>query len=185
MQKKIILNNQEIKYNLKKSQRAKRLRLAICCDASITVTQPFFLNEKEIEKFLHQKASWLLDKISSFNKSKIKILPKDSYNEFVSKKKDAYLLIKERIEYFNKIYNFKFNKISVKRQISRWGSCSRRGNINFNYKILFLPQALADYIIVHELCHLKEFNHSRKFWDLVSLALPNYLNIRRELRKII
>ena len=89
----------------------------------------------------------------------------------------------ERVEYFNKIYNFSFNKILIKNQKTRWGSCSNKGNLNFNYKILFLPEALRDYIIVHELCHLKEFNHSKNFWKLISRAIPDYSEIKNELRK--
>ncbi|MFA5730367.1 MAG: M48 family metallopeptidase [Candidatus Paceibacterota bacterium] len=59
----------------------------------------------------------------------------------------------------------------------------RKGNLNFNYKIALLPERLADYIIVHELCHLKEVNHSQKFWNLVAKMMPDYLEIRNELKK--
>ena len=77
----------------------------------------------------------------------------------------------------------RFNKINIKNQKTRWGSCSKKGNLNFNYKIALLPQHLADYIIVHELCHLGEFNHSRSFWNLVAKVFPEYLGIRNELRR--
>jgi predicted metal-dependent hydrolase len=68
--------------------------------------------------------------------------------------------------YYNEHYHFRYNRVSIKMQISRWGSCSRYGNLNFNYGLINLPQELADYVVVHELCHLKEMNHGPKFWAL-------------------
>lgn len=108
---------------------------------------------------------------------------KGSKKDYLKYKDQALVLAQERIKHFNQQYGFKFNKISIKNQKTRWGSCSKKGNLNFNYKIALLPKEVADYIIVHELCHLKEFNHSRKFWDLVALALPDYLARRNELKK--
>ena len=102
---------------------------------------------------------------------------------YLENKNKALEMVKERIEYFNDFYNYKWNKISVKNQKTRWGSCSQRGNLNFNYKIALLPQKSSDYIIVHELCHLGEFNHSQKFWDLVAKTVPDYKETRRDLRK--
>ena len=105
-----------------------------------------------------------------------------SHRDYLKYKERAISLIQERVSYFNKIYDFKYNKINIKSQKTRWGSCSKKGNLNFNYKIALLPQYLADYIIVHELCHLVEFNHSRKFWNSVQKLVPNYPEIRRELK---
>ncbi len=82
--------------------------------------------------------------------------------------------MEERIKYFNKKYGFHYNKINVKNQKTRWGSCSKKRNLNFNYKILFLPEKARDYIIVHELCHLRELNHSRNFWGLVAKIFPEW-----------
>jgi predicted metal-dependent hydrolase len=90
--------------------------------------------------------------------------------------------MEQRIEYYNQYYGFKYNKINIKNQKTRWGSCSKKGNLNFNYKILFLSAETRDYIVVHELCHLKEFNHSKKFWNLVAETIPNYLQIRKNLK---
>lgn len=92
--------------------------------------------------------------------------------------------ISQRLEYYSKIYGFRFNRVSIRNQRTRWGSCSKKGNLNFNYRILMLPQYLADYIIIHELCHLKELNHSFRFWNLVAQVVPNYLEIKKELKRI-
>lgn len=80
-------------------------------------------------------------------------------------------------------HNFVYGRISIKNVKSRWGSCSKKGNLNFNYHIALLPPHLADYIIVHELCHLSEFNHGKGFWDLVAKAVPAWRELREELKK--
>jgi len=110
----------------------------------------------------------------------IKDNSKKEYKEYKGK---ALALAISRIQYFNQKSEFKFNKINIKNQKTCWGSCSRRGNLNFNYKIALLPERLADYIVVHELCHLKEFNHSRKFWNLVAEIIPDYLERKKDLKK--
>jgi predicted metal-dependent hydrolase len=102
----------------------------------------------------------------------------------MAKKDQALALVQERINYYSSIYNFPYGKISIRNQKTRWGSCSRKGDLSFNYKIIYLPKNLADYIIVHELCHLKEFNHSRKFWNLVALAFPDYKKLRAQISKM-
>lgn len=103
--------------------------------------------------------------------------------DYLKYKDKTLILAKERLEYFNTFYNFKYNKVVIRNQKTRWGSCSRKGNLNFNYKIALLPPKSADYIIVHELCHLGEFNHSRNFWNLVSQTVPEYQDIRKSLKK--
>jgi predicted metal-dependent hydrolase len=84
----------------------------------------------------------------------------------------------------NQHYQHPLRKVFIKNLKSRWGSCSSRGNLNFNYKLVFLPPAVADYIIVHELCHLRHFNHSAEFWALVAETIPRYKEFRRLLRKV-
>ena len=107
--------------------------------------------------------------------------PTRRVGEYLANKERALSFVYARVALYNKIYNFNFNRISVKNQKTRWGSCSEKGNLNFNYRIVLLPIEMADYIIVHELCHLGELNHSPKFWNLVARAMPNYLEIRKRL----
>ena len=180
-QKQIKLQDKNIDYILKTSKRAKRLRLAIYCDGSFVVTRPRGLSENIVEKFIIKKAGWVLFKMEHFKQFNGSLI-KGGRKDYLKYKTDALKFADERIEYFNRQYNFKFNKINIKNQKTRWGSCSQKGNLNFNYRLLLLPKHIADYIIVHELCHLKEFNHSQKFWNLVAETIPNYLDIRKELR---
>lgn len=107
-----------------------------------------------------------------------------SKSDFALHKGLALTLAYKRIEHFNAIYGFTFNSVKIKNTTSRWGSCSSKGNLNFNYRMVFLPEKLSDYIIVHELCHLGEFNHSQKFWGLVSRTIPDYMEIRHELKHL-
>jgi len=85
------------------------------------------------------------------------------------------------VEFANK-YKFRFNRIRVKKLRSRWGSCSSRGNLSFNYKLMQFPDEVIDYVIIHELCHTKEMNHSQRFWQLVAEIIPNYKELKTILR---
>lgn len=178
MIKEVVLNNQKISYQIRKSKKAKRMRLAVYCDGSVVITQPRNINFINIENFLKLKASWLLKKIDFFNNSKSS-LPKRSRKDYLENKEKVLSLVNIKIAELNKIYNFEFNKISIRNQKTRWGSCSRKKNLNFNYRMMYLPEKVIDYIIVHELCHLKEFNHSKNFWNLVQIAIPDYKNIKK------
>lgn len=158
------------------------MRLAVYCDGSVVITSPFGVQQSLIEKFLADKKQWVWDKIQFFKSVDSKAIRTFSHNDYLENKDKALALVHERVQFYNKVYGFSFNKIFIKNQKTRWGSCSCKQNLNLNYKIVFLPQKHRDYIIVHEMCHLKEFNHSRKFWALVEKVFPNYLDIKKELR---
>lgn len=182
MKKQIKLQNKKVDYLVKKSKRAKRLRLAIYCDGSFVVTVPNGLDTSKVENYILQKAEWVLEKLKIIKKrSRGLVFTKRSKREYLKLKDQTLRIAEEKIEKFNKFYGFRFNKIAIKNQKTRWGSCSKKGNLNYNYKIVLLPDKLADYIIVHELCHLKEFNHGRKFWSLVEKGMPDY---RERIKKI-
>ena len=103
---------------------------------------------------------------------------------YTEHKESARMLILRRLEYFNEYYNLQWNRVAIRNQRRCWGSCSSLKNLNFNYKIYFLPPHLQDYIIVHELCHLREMNHGQEFWDLVGEQIPDYKACRAELRAL-
>jgi predicted metal-dependent hydrolase len=183
MKKQIDLQNKKVIYTLRKSRRARRMRLAVYCDGAVVVTTPFDLQETVAERFIREKSRWLLSKIAFFKQFKGQVITRYSRQDYSKYKDEALRFVIERIDHLNGMYKFNFNKINIRNQKTRWGSCSKKGNLNFNYKISFLPSRLAAYIIVHELCHLKEFNHSRRFWGLVRQAFPDYKEVRRELRR--
>lgn len=103
---------------------------------------------------------------------------------YLACKARAKKLINERLRHFNQHYRFTFARVAVKDLRSRWGSCSAQKNLNFHYKLLFLPVELLDYVVVHELCHLVEMNHGHKFWGLVEKTIPDYKKRVFALRKI-
>lgn len=103
--------------------------------------------------------------------------------EYHLKKEAARALVVELLEKVNKTYGFEYGRVAIRNQKTRWGSCSSQGNLNFNYRVVDLPLRLAEYIVVHELCHLKEMNHGKSFWDLVAIAMPDYKEARRELKE--
>ena len=189
MQKKILLKDTEVTYTLYQNPRAKRLRITVHADQRVVVTIPeyYFRRswniERAAEKFLVEKTDWLLESLKSFEDHKPINTGKNSRKNYLKHKESSRKLVLERLEHFNKTYNFQFNRVSIKDQKTCWGSCSSKKNLNFNYKILFLPQELADYIIVHELCHTEELNHSPKFWDLVAQTIPNHKTLRKQLNQ--
>jgi predicted metal-dependent hydrolase len=103
---------------------------------------------------------------------------------FQAHKEFARERILARLAHWHAFYPYAYGRVAIRDQSSRWGSCSKKKNLNFNYRIAFLPEPLMDYVIVHELCHLQEFNHSKAFWDLVAQMIPDYINLRSELRRI-
>jgi predicted metal-dependent hydrolase len=184
MKKHIELHKRKVSYTLKVSQRAKRLRLSVYCDGAFVVTAPQNVTSGLIEQFIIRKSQWVLDKLDYFKSFSKTFFVKNTKADYIKYKIQAKQLAEQKVTQFNKIYRFDFNTINIKNQKTRWGSCSRKGNLNFNYKIAFLPEKLADYIIVHEICHLGQFNHSQKFWNLVAKTIPDYREIRNELRSI-
>ena len=150
-------------------------------DGAVVVTKSKYIRESEIERLVEKKADWIIEKIELMKSKPKKLLAHYSAKDFKENKDKAYEFVLGRISHLNNFYNFKINSISIKNQKTRWGSCSSKGNLSFNYKILFLPVHLADYIIVHELCHLKEMNHSHRFWSLVAEKIGDHKIRRKEI----
>jgi predicted metal-dependent hydrolase len=95
----------------------------------------------------------------------------------------AHTLIPERLMAANQTFGFRYGRVTIKEQKSRWGSCSRAGNLNFNWRLLMAPLPVLDYVLIHELAHLQELNHAPAFWQLVASACPDYQTQRRWLRE--
>lgn len=172
-----------IEYSVRVSPRAKHLRIAIYPDSRVVVTLPLrFRNPKFAKKFVKAKQAWILKSLSRFKGMKGKTFLKSGKRDYAERKKEALALAKTKVEYWSKVYNIPVAGVTVRNQKTRWGSASKKGRLNFNYNIVKLREELVDYLVVHELCHLKEFNHSKKFWGLVAQATPEYKKLRKELK---
>jgi predicted metal-dependent hydrolase len=97
-------------------------------------------------------------------------------------KQNAEKIIKHRVEYYADIYNLKYTKIKISNAKTRWGSCSYNGNININWRLIMAPVEVLDYVIVHELVHLKIDNHSKNFWQNVEMIYPDYKKAKKWLK---
>jgi hypothetical protein len=103
---------------------------------------------------------------------------------YLAHKESTRSLTLARLQHYNEHYQLTWNRVAIRNQRRCWGSCSANKNLNFNYKIQFLPPHLRDYIIVHELCHLTHLNHGKEFWNLVAEQVPDYAKCIKELREI-
>ena len=103
---------------------------------------------------------------------------------YLAHKEMARELVLTRLHYWNQFYNFNYNRVVIRNQKTCWGSCSSLKNLNFSYKIIFLPIHLQDYVVLHELCHLKELHHGPAFWQEMAKVMPDFSERRGELRKI-
>jgi predicted metal-dependent hydrolase len=183
--KKITLGSGNIEYRVRKHRRAKRMKIAISCDGNCTVTLPWRMGLWNAEKFVQQNSKWVLEKIEVMKKKgRQSIFSRHNNQEYLKLREYARNFVAKLLEKYAEIYRFEYKKVAIRNQKTRWGSCSKKGNLNFNYKIMLLPERHADYIIVHELCHLKEFNHSRRFWELVSQTVPEYKKIIKQLKTL-
>jgi len=170
-----------INYKVKKSKQAKYLRLTIYPDASVVLTVPWWTPKFLYTKFIQSKQGWILEQLKKIKVVKIDNVKKRE--DYLNNKEKAREIILTRLRELNKFYNYTYKKVAIRDQKTRWGSCSSKGNLNFNYKLLFLDKESLDYIIVHELCHLEEMNHSFRFWALVERVVPEHKRIRRKLKK--
>ena len=172
-----------LKYSLSRKLKARALRVSIKEGGEVYVSAPLWLSVSKIEKFLHQKADWITRKIRLMENQGERIsLPKGKKNYLQNKERARRIITRKTKEVCQKL-DLKFTKIRIGNQKTRWGSCTRNGVLSFNYKLVYLPENLRNYIIAHEVCHLREHNHSHRFWMLVGTLFPDWKEHRKELKK--
>lgn len=172
----------ELGYTTRLSRKAKHIGITVFRDLRVVVTVPYGVSLIKVEKFLEEKKSWILKKLLHFKKLGTATFLKTTKKDYLRLKADGLVLVKNKISEWNRVYKLPVGKISIRNQTTRWGSCSKAKNLNFNFKVVYLPEKLVDYLVVHELCHIQEFNHSKKFWNLVSIAIPDFKQRRKELK---
>lgn len=163
----------------------KTISLQITEELKIILRTPQNMTDKEAENFIVSKSDWI-EKHFEFAKNRfddINAQPKLSYEEIRRLADDALKFIPKRVKYFSEIIGVSYGRITIRNQVSRWGSCSSTGNLNFNCLLMLTPPEVIDYVVVHELCHRKEMNHSKAFWNEVKSVLPDYENAKTWLKE--
>lgn len=161
----------------------KTLAIQINPDLSVTVRAPMYAPQSDIERILREKESWIqkhIEKIREQEAKKKEIQGESVESEYLTNEEIKKLAdkalqhIPKRVSYFAKQIGVTYGKITIRNQKTRWGSCSSKGNLNFNCQLMLAPPEIIDYVVVHELCHRKEMNHSKNFWREVEKILPDY-----------
>lgn len=170
-----------VEYMIRKSRKARRESLTMYEDGQLVAVIPWYRSYSVARVLVSEKTKWIERNVRQIDSSPRISLPKISKQVLPVYMKTARDLVEQRILYFNQYYKYHYNTIRIKNQSAQWGSCSSKRNLNFNFKLMFLPTELLDYVVVHELCHLKQLNHSKKFWDLVELTIPDYREREKKL----
>ncbi len=166
--------------DFRKSLKAKYLRITINNQQAVTVTIPRYGTIEEGKRFLQSKLLWIQKQLHKIKQNSPAERGSDANIDLNKAQESLY----QRIMFFSKQYNFSFNRITFRCQKTKWGSCSAKNNINLNINIAFLPAYLQDYILLHELCHLRHRNHSKRFWsELDKYTNGNAKKLSKELRK--
>ena len=161
-----------IKYDWIRSNR-KTMSIQIKTDGKVIVRTPYGISKYQVQMFIEEKKQWIEKHLKEISERQMsnKILSEEERLKGVQK---ALCVIPERVEYFAEMMNVTYGRITIREQKTRWGSCSSEKNLNFNWKLILAPPEVLDYVVVHELCHLKEMNHSKAFWDEVGKVMPEY-----------
>jgi predicted metal-dependent hydrolase len=182
-----VINNTP--YKIRRNSRAKRMSISISPDGQVTATAPHRVKEESIHSFVDSHKEWIKKHLLKIEKKVGKIQNKDltihSKIHYKKHKESAREIITERVEELSQKFGFTYKRIAIRNPKGRWGSCSQKGNLNFNYKLMFCKPEVMDYVIIHELCHLKELNHSARFWFLVKSFCPDYKKWERELKGLV
>lgn len=147
----------------------------------VFVKAPIGTDIKTIEKLLIKHSKWI-EKALESQRKKLELQRMLTPEEIKRLKKEAKIYCKEKADYFSNIMGLKYSRITITSAKKRFGSCSNKGNISFSYRLMLYPEAAREYVIVHELAHLKEMNHSKCFYEIIAAVLPDYKNRKRLLK---
>ncbi len=220
-----LLDGQVVPYILKRSPRAKCVRLEVRVETGLTVVIPRSYMLEKIPDLLRQKWRWLSRKLAEYGKGQqsaksledgdtipylgrgLEVVIRHSDGESVSIEQDrlvvslragndglgtvleqwyrmqATQLIGEKANKLAADLGLKYGRLTIRGQRTRWGSCSPTGNLSFNWKLMMAPELVIDYVILHELAHLKELNHTKRFWQLVGQYCPEWHEHKKWLRE--
>ena len=167
---------------LRAHPRARHLRVRVHPGGRVSVTVPRRVSYEMVARFLQRHHSWIERTRLVLSSQPRPKPPAEARRDYLRHKEAARRRAYALIAKVAPLYGVRVRRVSIRDQKSRWGSCSRNGTLSFNYRLALLPERLAEYIVVHELCHLIEFNHSPRFWAHVARAAPEHRVLRATLR---
>lgn len=169
---------EKIPYTLRRSRR-KTIAIKITRDG-VFVYAPYRVSISQIQRFLESKRNWVEKKLEI--QTKQPDLPALTESELETLRRQARQILSAKTAVFAQQLGVSYDRIFIRSQRTRWGSCSGKGNLNFNCLLMLTPEPVQDYVVVHELCHLRQMNHSPAFWCLVESILPDYRKQRQWLK---
>lgn len=162
-----------IEYELRRSTR-RTLSVEVNREAKLVVHAPLHLPQKAIDDFLLSHIDWIDEHIKK-QKEKIASAPKEpTESEISSLREKAYAVLSEKTAYYAAQMGVTYSRVGITSAKGRYGSCSKQGRINYSWRLMLQDEPTWDYIVVHELCHLIHFDHSKAFWQTVEKYLPDY-----------
>ena len=176
----IMIEDKTIPVVLERKER-KTLSIGIQEDGSLMIKAPLYMKKETIERFLNQKRYWIYKQAKRMEDNRKNQIVYSREQERVLRQQ-ARKRLTERTDYYKTILGVNYKRIRIADQKTRWGSCSSTGTISYNWHLVLLPDAILDYVVVHELCHLRQMNHSKDFWKLVEGMLPDYQSRRKWLK---
>lgn len=168
----------EFPYQIIKSNRTT-IAIQVKPDGEVVVRCPRRMRTEDARAFVETKTAWIEKQLGKVERQKVVRL---SQQEIKHLREQTRKVVTDRVKYYAPIVGVTYNQIAIRVQHTRWGSCSSKGNLNFNCLLALVPFEVLDYIVVHELCHRKELNHSDKFWREVERILPDYKKQQRWLK---
>lgn len=177
----------DLPYTLIRSNR-KSCAISISPDGRITVRVPLRISDRDIRHLLTDRQNWIITKYLELQKKQAQRPVSDLTDSQRAALTQRYIAaareyFPKRAAYFRQFTGGTYNRITIRDQKTRWGSCSARGTLSFNWRLMLAPPAILDYVVVHELCHLTHMNHSPAFWQAVEAVYPDYREARKWLKE--
>lgn len=163
----------------------KTISLSLDENLDVLIRAPYFVSDQDVMHLVEKKAGWINKHRNEHKYRSGQMVAEERLTaeqlERLAEEAAAYLPL--RVRYYAEKMSVSYGRITIRNQRTRWGSCSRKGNLNFNCLLMLMPEDVIDYVVVHELCHRIEMNHSKRFWDQVARVLPDYRSQKDWLRQ--
>lgn len=173
---------EELSVKIIRSSR-RTISLELRQDYSVVIRVPWQVSDTDAMEFLNRKRKWIEKHMKQKSEEKSDIVPPLSTEEIKRLSNQALVIFPQKVKYYAEILNVSYGRITIRSQKTRWGSCSAKGNLNFNCLLMLAPDKVQDYVVVHELCHRLEMNHSADFWAQVERIMPDYKKYQDWLKK--